>query len=100
MPEVGAPPMVQFLDLHRVNQRHREALLEAVARVIDSGWFILGEEGKRFNKEWAAYCGAKPAVGVANGLDALRLIFRAWIELGEMKAGDEVIMPSNTYIAT
>jgi len=92
--------MVQFLDLHRVNARHREALLAAATRVIDSGWFILGDEGKRFNREWAAYCGVRHAIGVANGLDALRLIFRAYQELGEMAPGDEVIIPSNTYIAT
>jgi dTDP-4-amino-4,6-dideoxygalactose transaminase len=92
--------MVQFLDLGRVNARHRQRLLDAIARVIDSGWYIRGEECERFNREWAAYCGVRHAVGVANGLDALRLIFRAYQELGVMKQGDEVIMPSNTYIAT
>lgn len=100
MPDVMKPAMVQFLDLGRVNARHRARVLEAMGRVIDSGWYIRGDECERFNREWAAYTGAKNAVGVANGLDALRLIFRSWIELGEMKVGDEVIMPSNTYIAT
>ncbi len=92
--------MIQFLDLRRINARHREALMTAMARVVDSGWFILDREVRRFNDEWARYCGVSHAVGVANGLDALRLILRAYQELGALKQGDEVIVPSNTYIAT
>jgi len=92
--------VIPFLDLGRINDRHRTALLAAMERVVDSGWFILGREVVAFNEEWAAYCGAARAVGVANGLDALHLIFRAYTELGVMRPGDEVIVASNTYIAS
>ena len=92
--------MIPFLDLKELNTQYRVELIEACTRVIDSGWYIQGNECKEFDKEFASYCGAKYAIGVANGLDALILILRAYKELGFMKDGDEVIVPSNTYIAS
>lgn len=92
--------MIEFLNLRRINARHRDALLAASARVIDSGWFIRGGEVEEFNRAWSAYCGVKAAVGVGNGLDALRLILRGYIELGRLAPGDEVVVASSTYIAT
>ena len=83
-----------------VNAPVRDALTEAAARVIASGRYIGGEENEAFERELAEYTGTAHAVGVANGLDALRLIFRAYIELGRLKPGDGVIIPANTYIAT
>lgn len=92
--------MISFLDLKNLNAQYRSELIEACARVIDSGWFIQGNECEEFNKEFARYCGTKYAIGVANGLDALIMILRAYKELGVMKDGDEIIVPSNTYIAS
>ena len=92
--------MIPFLDLKELNTQYKAELIEACTRVIDSGWYIQGNECKEFDKEFASYCGAKYAIGVANGLDALILILRAYKELGFMKDGDEVIGPSNTYIAS
>lgn len=92
--------MISFLDLKGINAQYRAELIEACTRVIDSGWYIQGNECKEFDKEFAKYCGTKYAIGVANGLDALILILRAYKELGFMKDGDEVIVPSNTYIAS
>ncbi|AWB56327.1 DegT/DnrJ/EryC1/StrS family aminotransferase [Colwellia sp. Arc7-D] len=92
--------MIPFLDLKKINSQYQEELKEACARVIDSGWYILGSEVKAFEKEFAKYCDSNHCLGVANGLDALILIFRAYIEMGVMKKGDEVIVPSNTYIAS
>ncbi|CDZ78810.1 dTDP-3-amino-3,6-dideoxy-alpha-D-galactopyranose transaminase [Legionella massiliensis] len=92
--------MVSFLDLKAVNQLEAEALKEACARVIDSGWYLCGEELAAFEQNFAAYCGTDYAIGVANGLDALSLTLRAWKELGRLKEGDEVIVPANTYIAS
>ncbi len=92
--------MIPFLDLKGLNAQHRDELIEACTRVIDSGWYIQGNECKEFDSEFAQYCGTKYAIGVANGLDALILILRAYKELGFMKDGDEVIVPSNTYIAS
>ncbi len=88
--------MTVFLDLKSINLAHRDELKAAFERVLDSGWYILGQEVKAFEQEFADYCGTPHAVGVSNGLDALHLILRAW-GIGE---GDEVIVPSNTYIAT
>ena len=88
--------MVPFLDLKSIQLQQRAELAAALQRVLDSGWYILGDEVKRFEQEYAAYCGARFAVGVANGLDAMSLVLRA---LG-IGPGDEVIVPSNTYIAT
>lgn len=92
--------MIPFLDLKNINAQYQEELKEACARVIDSGWYILGNEVAEFEKEFATYCETDHCLGVANGLDALVLILRAYIELGVMQKGDEVIVPSNTYIAS
>jgi len=92
--------MIPFLDLKNINAQYREELIEACTKVIDSGWYIQGNECDAFEKEFAQYCGIKYAIGVANGLDALTLIIRAYKELGVMREGDEVIVPSNTYIAS
>ncbi|MEY8241642.1 MAG: DegT/DnrJ/EryC1/StrS family aminotransferase [Cycloclasticus sp.] len=92
--------MIPFLDLKLINSQYREELIDAATRVIDSGWYIQGPEVKCFEKEFASYCGVKNCVGVANGLDALTLVLRAWKELGILKDGDEVIVSANTYIAS
>jgi dTDP-4-amino-4,6-dideoxygalactose transaminase len=92
--------MIPFLDLKGINAQYRTELIDACTRVIDSGWYIQGNECKEFDKEFAQYCGTKHAIGVANGLDALILILRAYKEMGVMNDGDEVIVPSNTYIAS
>lgn len=92
--------MIRFLDLKRVNDAHAEEIRHAVQRVVDSGWYLLGEEGEAFGQEFAAYCQSKYCLGVANGLDALVLILMAYKELGVMAEGDEVIVPANTYIAS
>jgi dTDP-4-amino-4,6-dideoxygalactose transaminase len=89
-----------FLDLKGLNSQYRAELIEACTRVIDSGWYIQGNECKKFEEEIAKYCGTKYAIGVANGLDALILILQAYKELGIMSDGDEIIVPSNTYIAS
>ncbi|WP_372930506.1 DegT/DnrJ/EryC1/StrS family aminotransferase [Shewanella putrefaciens] len=92
--------MINFLDLQAINSQYQQELKDACARVIDSGWYIMGNELAQFEAEFAAYCGTKYAIGVANGLDALILTIRAWKELGKLKAGDEVIVQANTYIAS
>jgi len=91
---------VPFLSLKDVTEKYSLEYHEAVNRVVDSGWYLQGEENKAFEAEYAKYIGTKHCIGVANGLDALILILRAYIELGVMKAGDEIIVPANTYIAT
>ncbi|MAY56250.1 MAG: aminotransferase [Gammaproteobacteria bacterium] len=91
---------IPFLDLQQINMQYRSELLEAATRVIDSGWYIQGNEVKAFEEEFATYCGTKHCIGVANGLDALAVTLRAWKEMGMLKEGDEVIVPANTYIAT
>lgn len=92
--------MIPFLDLKSINTQYRAELIEACTRVIDSGWYISGNELEKFEQNFASYCGTNFAIGVANGLDALILTLRAWKELGKLKDGDEVIVPSNTYIAS
>jgi dTDP-4-amino-4,6-dideoxygalactose transaminase len=92
--------MIPFLDLKSLNANYREELISAATRVIDSGWYIQGQEVAAFEQEFADYCGTRLTVGVANGLDALILTLRAWKELGKLKEGDEVIVPANTYIAS
>lgn len=91
---------IPFLDLASVNRTLRSELVEATTRVIDSGWYIGGQELEKFEADFASYCGVKHCIGVANGLDALVLTLRAWKELGKLKDGDEVIVPANTYIAS
>ena len=92
--------MINFLDLKTINNQYQQELKDACARVIDSGWYIMGNELSQFETEFATYCGTKHAIGVANGLDALTLVLRAWKALGRLKAGDEVIVQANTYIAS
>lgn len=91
---------IPFLDLKDINARHADELKAAAARVIDSGWYILGQELASFEQEFAEYCGARHVVGVGNGLDALSLILRGYKELGALHDGDEVIVPGNTFIAS
>jgi dTDP-4-amino-4,6-dideoxygalactose transaminase len=91
---------VPFLCLRDVNARYADELKAAAARVIDSGWYVLGQELGAFEGEFADYCGAAHAVGVGNGLDALSLILRGYKELGALRDGDEVIVPAHTFIAT
>ncbi|MDP2226974.1 MAG: DegT/DnrJ/EryC1/StrS family aminotransferase [Moraxellaceae bacterium] len=92
--------MISFLDLQGINAGCRDELLEACCRVIDSGWYIQGHELIAFEQEFAAYCGSRHCIGVANGLDALTLTLRAWKEMGRLREGDEVLVPANTYIAS
>lgn len=92
--------MIPFLDLKSINVKYRDELIQACTDVIDSGWYIQGNECDAFEAEFAEYCGCKHAIGVANGLDALILILRAYKELGFIEDDDEVIVPSNTYIAS
>ena len=92
--------MIKFLDLYNINEQYRQEIDVAIKRVIDSGWYLLGNELKAFEQEYAEYIGTKHCIGVANGLDALRLILKAYIELRIMKEGDEIIVPANTYIAS
>lgn len=91
---------IPFLSLKDVTALHGAEISEAVTRVVNSGWYLQGEENKRFEANYAIFIGTKHCIGCANGLDALIWIFRAYIELGVMQPGDEVIVPANTYIAT
>lgn len=92
--------MVKFLNLKKINDQYRVQINEAIQRVLNSGWYLLGNEVKVFEQEYAGYIGTKNCIGVANGLDALRLILKAYIELAQMQEGDEIIVPANTYIAS
>lgn len=92
--------MIKFLDLQKINLQYEVELTEAYNRVLNSGWFLLGKELSSFEESYAAYCGSNYCIGVANGLDALILIIRAYKELGLFKEGDEILVPSNTYIAS
>ncbi len=91
---------IPFLSLHDVTAKYRNEIHEAVLRVVDSGWYLQGKENELFEKHYAEYIGTKHCIGCANGLDALIWIFRAYIEMGVMQPGAEVIVPANTYIAT
>lgn len=91
---------IPFLSLKDVTALHGAEINEAVSRVVNGGWYLQGEENKKFEKDFSKFIGAKFTVGCANGLDALIWIFRAYIEMGVMQPGDEVIVPANTYIAT
>ena len=91
---------IPFLSLHDVTAKYKDEIHEAVLRVVDSGWYLQGKENEQFELHYAEYIGTKHCIGCANGLDALIWIFRAYIELGVMHPGDEVIVPANTYIAT
>ncbi|MEI6681683.1 MAG: DegT/DnrJ/EryC1/StrS family aminotransferase [Bacteroidota bacterium] len=92
--------MIKFLDLQAVNNSFEPGITEALGRVVHSGWYLLGNELGAFEKSYGTYLGSKHCIGVANGLDALRLILKAYMELGIMKEGDEIIVPANTYIAS
>ena len=91
---------IPFLSLHDVTAKYADEIHDAVLRVVDSGWYLQGKENELFEQHYAEYIGTKHCIGCANGLDALIWIFRAYIELGVMHPGDEVIVPANTYIAT
>lgn len=92
--------MVKFLDLQKINQQYNDELKDVAADVIDSGWYLLGQRVDHFENQLADYLGVACCVGVGNGLDALRLILRAYIEMGVIQKNDEIIVPANTYIAT
>jgi dTDP-4-amino-4,6-dideoxygalactose transaminase len=92
--------MVKFLDLQKITEKYSAEIHEAVRRVIDSGWYLQGKENENFERNFAEYIGTEHCVGCANGLDALIWIYRAYIELGVMQPGDEVIVPANTFIAS
>jgi len=92
--------LITFLNLQAINAQYASELKEAMARVVDSGWYLFGKELTRFEQQFAAYCGVEHCIGVANGLDALRIIFRGYMEKGLLLEGDEVIVPSNTFIAS
>ena len=86
--------MIKFLDLQKVTQKYSEEIHEAISRVMNSGWYLQGKENEKFEADYSAYIGTKYAIGCANGL------FRAYLEMGVMTQGDEVIVPANTYIAS
>lgn len=92
--------MIKFLDLKAINDSFEPQLSLSIKRVLDSGWYLQGNEVKNFEKEYGEYIRSKHCIGVANGLDALRLIIKAYIELGTMQEGDEIIVPANTFIAS
>ena len=92
--------MIKFLDLQKINLQYQEQFQEKLKLVLDKGWFILGDEVKQFERNFASYCGAKYCIGVGNGLDAIVLILKGYIVLGKLKKGDEIIVPANTYIAS
>ena len=92
--------MIKFLDLQKINAQYADELKQAAAEVIDSGWFLLGEKVKLFEQQFSAFTAVKHTIACANGLDALRLIMKAYIKMGIMNEDDEVIVPANTYIAS
>lgn len=92
--------MIKFLDLQKINLHYQEEIETKLLETFRSGWYLLGDQVKSFEKNLAQYIGSPNTIGVANGLDALRLIFKAYLELGQLKVGDEVIVPANTYIAS
>lgn len=92
--------MIKYLDLKKLNEPYEEIILEKTRSLLSNGWYILGKEVENFEREYASYCGVKHAIGVGNGLDALVLIFKAYIELGKLEKGDQILVPANTYIAS
>lgn len=92
--------MIKYLDLKAVTAQHSDEVSKAVQRVVDSGWYLQGDENEAFSREYASFIGTRHCVGCGNGLDALTLILRAYKEMGKLDDGDEVIVPANTYIAT
>ena len=92
--------MIKFLDLHKINESYKAEFHQKMEKVLQSGWFVLGNEVKTFEAAFANYCGTEFCIGVGNGLDALTLIFKGYIQLGKLQKGDEVLVPANTYIAS
>ena len=92
--------MIPFIDFKKSHYELNKKIINNLSEVFNSGWFILGEKVKQFEKEFSRYCNTKFTIAVANGLDALTLIFRAYKEMGYINEGDEVLVPSNTYIAS
>ncbi|WP_130734574.1 DegT/DnrJ/EryC1/StrS aminotransferase family protein [Flavobacterium sp. J27] len=92
--------MIKFLDLRLINKPYEIAFQEKMNKFLDKGWYILGDEVVVFEKEFSSYCGTKYCIGVGNGLDALTLIFKGYIQLDKLQKGDEIIVPANTYIAS
>ena len=92
--------MIKFLDLQKINEPFEKAFQEKFKNFLEKGWYILGDEVKAFEENFAQYCGTKYCIGVGNGLEALVLIFKAYIQLGKIQKGDEIIVPANTYIAS
>jgi dTDP-4-amino-4,6-dideoxygalactose transaminase len=92
--------MIPFLDLKKINEPYEAAFQEKLKAVLANGWYILGNEVKEFETNFAKYCGTKYCIGTGNGFDALVLIFKGYIQLGKLKKEDEVIVPANTYIAS
>lgn len=92
--------MIKFLDLQKINANYQDEFQAKLKSILDKGWLILGDEVKQFERNFADYCGVKHCIGVGNGLDAMVLIFKAHIQMGNLQKGDEIIVPANTYIAT
>jgi len=92
--------MIHFLNLKKINQPFEAAFQKKMKQFLEGGWYVLGNEVKQFETDFANYCGTKHCIGVGNGLDALVLIFKAYIHLGKLQKGDEIIVPANTYIAS
>lgn len=92
--------MIKYLDLKKINEPYEEKILGSLQKLLSSGWYLLGNELEIFEKNFADYCGVKYTIGVGNGLDALSLILKAYIELGRLKKGDQILVPANTYIAS
>ena len=92
--------MIKYLPLKRINELYDAEIRDAISRVLDSGWYLRGTATRQFEEHYAQYIGTRHCIGVANGLDALTLILRAYMEMGVMQEGDEVIVPANTYIAS
>lgn len=92
--------MIKFLELQKITRKYADEIHEAINRVVDSGWYLQGKENEKFEMDYADYIGSEYVIGCANGLDALIWIFRAYMEMGVMQPGDEVIVPANTYIAS
>jgi len=92
--------MISFLDLKKINEPYQNAFQEKLKTVMDSGWYILGNEVTQFEENFASFCGSKFGIGVGNGLDAITLTFLAYIENGNLQKGDEIVVPANTYIAS
>lgn len=92
--------MIKFLDLQKINAQYQEQFHQKMKLVLDKGWFVLGNEVKTFETNFAQFCESKHCIGVGNGLDALVLIFKAYIQMGVLQKGDEIIVPANTYVAS